>query len=94
MARKPAKDMTLEEVTSWLGNAEPGSPTHAEMLGELHRRQTLVQIQAAEAQERAASAAERYTAYTFWIMVTASVAAIASALGIVFQVVARFSSPN
>jgi len=59
LAKKPAKDFTLDQLTHVMGNAEPGSQSHTEMLGELTRRQTIAQLEATEAQKAAAVAEQQ-----------------------------------
>jgi hypothetical protein len=41
---KKLQDMTLDEITGVMGDAQPGSPRHGVMSAELARRQTVAQI--------------------------------------------------
>ncbi len=86
-SRKPMKmqDMPLDDLVDFLemdvGRQKPAAQA------ELARRATLYGERQAEAAERQAEAAERaavatirYTRYTFWIVIFAAVAALASAV--------------
>jgi len=99
LAKKPAKDFTLDQLTHVMGNAEPGSQSHTEMLGELKRRQTIAQLEATEAQ-KAAAVAEQQAAqaaietakatrsnarWMFWAVIASVVSAIITAAGVAFN---------
>ena len=49
----------LDDLANWTGGAQPGSINHTAGMAELTRRQIVGQIEATEAQRRAAAAEER-----------------------------------
>jgi hypothetical protein len=88
------RNMTLEQLTDWIGRVEVGSVAYGQAMAVLTYRQIVVQIKATDAQIEAAAAetmaaeaavkgsaaAERNATYLWWSVVIAAIAAIASAI--------------
>lgn len=66
---KSRKDLTFDEIAEALAHCQAGSARQSELLAELQRRQTIAQIDAANAQKSSAT----------WLAL-AGVGALASAL--------------
>jgi multidrug resistance efflux pump len=85
-------NLTLDELTGWMSNAQPGSVRHGQALAELERRRFLAeretgdaQLRAAVAEEKAANAAietahhaEKNAKYMLWSVVMAALSAFIS----------------
>lgn len=75
---------SLDDLSKWTGDAEPGSINHTAGMAELTRRQIVGQIEATEAEKRSAAASEKNARYMFWSVIVAAIAAIASAASAYF----------
>lgn len=87
------KDMTLDELASFLEKAHPSSVNHAQIMSELNRRQTRAQLEATAAQIEAAQAAKetaRYTKdvarYMFWSVLAVAASAVIALLSFAVNV--------
>ena len=81
---KRLREMSQEELAAYLDG--PGS---ASKLLEFQRRQAVAQIEAADAQKRAANALIDTARYTLWAVVAASVSVIVAAAGVVITLIVR-----
>ena len=84
MKQKELFNDSIEELTTKLGNAQPQSPMAHAVEAELKRRNTISQMEVAEAQKEAAKAAKRTATWTM-------ISAIAMAISAAFIVVSYFS---
>jgi hypothetical protein len=101
--QRPLREMSLDELTSWVGGAAPGSVVHERMMAELARRQTIAQLEATRAQKDAARAerdaakaavetahyTKRIASYMLWSVFAAAASAIITAAGIAFNLFSR-----
>jgi phage terminase Nu1 subunit (DNA packaging protein) len=101
--QRPLREMSLDELTSWVVDAAPGSAIHGRMMAELARRQTIAQLEATRAQKDAAKAekeaakaavdtahyTKRIASYMFWSVLAAAASAIITAAGIAFNLFNR-----
>jgi hypothetical protein len=72
------KNLSLDEITERLSNAHSSGDSYAHLMAELTRRQTIAQIEAAEATKTNA-------VWMFWAVVAAAVSAVVTALGVAFS---------
>jgi hypothetical protein len=71
------KDLPLNELAEHLENKSPGGVSHARVIAELTRRQTLAQIEAAEATKATAEHNKRNANYMLASVVVLMFASIA-----------------
>jgi hypothetical protein len=69
---------SLDDLAKWTGDAQPGSINHTAGMADLTRRQIIGQIEATEAEKRAAGASERNAKYMLWSVIAAAISAIAA----------------
>jgi hypothetical protein len=84
---KQLRGMKLDEVLSWTGRNDPGSPNHDRGMAELRFREiglqmksSEAQIEAANAQKKAADAAVTNNYYLLASVIVAALAAVMSAI--------------
>jgi hypothetical protein len=68
----------LDDVAKWVGDSQIGSSNHAAGMAELTRRQIVGQIEATDAEKRAAAASERNANYMLWSVIAAAISAVAA----------------